>query len=91
MRPGDHLAIVDQHAPTDEDRLLAKHGVYATRPLSDGRTFTIVKAFYDLAGVHDQLARLGFEVAAHKLDDLFFLLSARRGEQTDAPAEANAG
>ncbi len=51
--------------------------MYATRPLSDGRTFTIVKVFYDLAELHTRLTELGFEVELHQLNDVFFFLSGR--------------
>jgi ubiquinone/menaquinone biosynthesis C-methylase UbiE len=80
VRPGGSMVIVDQYAPTLEDRELIKEegGIYAQRPLRDGRTFTIVKVFYNLAALQDTLERLGFEVVIHKLDDVFFFLVARR-------------
>jgi demethylmenaquinone methyltransferase/2-methoxy-6-polyprenyl-1,4-benzoquinol methylase len=76
--PRGHLVIVDEHAPTDEDRLLSKEGIYATRPLKDGRTFTIVKVFYNLTILQEKLTHLGFEVEIHKLSDIFFFLSGTR-------------
>jgi ubiquinone/menaquinone biosynthesis C-methylase UbiE len=81
VRPGGELVLVDQHAPTDEDRRIAKDGIYATRPLADGRTFTIVKVFYDPSELGDRLTGLGFAVTVHRLDDVFFFLSARLGER----------
>jgi ubiquinone/menaquinone biosynthesis C-methylase UbiE len=81
VRPGGHLIIVDQYAPTDEDRLVAKEGIYAARPVADGRTFTIVKVFYDLTDLKERLSHLGFEVVDHDLGEVFFLLSGRRGER----------
>lgn len=80
VRPGGHLAIVDQHTPTEEDRRLTTDGIHAVRPLGDGRRFTIVKVFYDLTDLHARLARLGFAVTTHDLREGFFFLSARRGE-----------
>lgn len=46
----------------------------ATRPLSDGREFTIVKAFYDLVELEKKLEGLGFEVKVNKFTDTFFFL-----------------
>jgi ubiquinone/menaquinone biosynthesis C-methylase UbiE len=78
VRPGGHLVIVDQCAPSEEDRLVAKDGIYAVRPLRDGRTFTIVKVFYDLALLQGKLIHMGFEAEAHELGGTFFFLSALR-------------
>ena len=56
VRPGGALVIVDEYAPTLEDEQIALADIYARRPLADGRTFTIVKVFYDLADLHARLA-----------------------------------
>ena len=83
VRPGGALVIVDEYAPSLEDEQIALADIYARRPLGDGRTFTIVKVFYDLADLHARLVRLAdqdVEVAIHKLDDRFFLLHARLRE-----------
>lgn len=77
VRAGGHIAIVDQHAPSADDKNAAKADVYATRPLSDGREFTIVKAFYDLGELERKLERLGFEVRVNKFTDTFFFLSGK--------------
>jgi ubiquinone/menaquinone biosynthesis C-methylase UbiE len=79
VRPGGKLVIIDEYAPTDEDRLVATDDMHALRPLNDGRTFTIVKVFYDLGLLEERLARLGFAVKADKLDKIFFFLSASCG------------
>lgn len=78
VHTGGQIAIVDQHAPSADDKNVAKADIYATRPLSDGREFTIVKAFYDLADLEKKLERLGFEVSVNKFTDTFFFLSGRR-------------
>lgn len=78
IRAGRHIAIVDQYAPSVDDKTIAKADVYATRPLSDGREFTIVKAFYDLAELEKKIERLGFEVRTIKFTDTFFFLWARK-------------
>lgn len=77
VRAGGQIAIVDQHAPSDDDKNVAKADVYATRPLSDGLEFTIVKAFYDLTELEKKLERLGFEVRTIKFTDTFFFLSGK--------------
>jgi ubiquinone/menaquinone biosynthesis C-methylase UbiE len=80
VRPHGYLVIVDQYAPTAEDQRLARGEIYATRPLHDGRCFTIVKVFYDLTLLQDKLRNLGFTVAVHLLSDVFALLSGVRQE-----------
>jgi ubiquinone/menaquinone biosynthesis C-methylase UbiE len=81
LRPGGYLVIVDQDIPPHEHRLVAQDDIHALRQTSDGRTFTIVKVFYDLATLEDKLTHLGFEVVVHKLGDVLFFLSRRRGER----------
>jgi len=82
VRPGGSLAIMDQYAPMPEDREISvqKEGraIYARRSLRNGQTFIIVKVFYDLQIIENLLDALDFTVAVHKLDDIFFLLQARR-------------
>ena len=80
VRPGGSLVVVDEYAPTLEDEQIALADIYARRPLADGRTFTIVKVFYDLADLHARLADQDVDVATHKLDDRFFLLHGRLPE-----------
>ena len=80
VRPGGALVVVDEYAPTLEDEQLALADIYARRPLADGRTFTIVKVFYDLADLRARLAHQDVDVETHKLDDRFFLLHGRLRE-----------
>jgi trans-aconitate methyltransferase len=82
VRPGGYVAIIDQYAPTTEDRQIMKEGdggsIYAQRPLRDGKTFTIVKVFYNVLALQETFTSLGFEVIVHQLSDYFFFLEARR-------------
>src|SRR5215469_12827983 len=82
VRPGGHLAVIDQSAPFSEDREIMTEGeggsLYARRSLRNGKTFTVVKVFYDVTVLQEMLAALGFEVMLHQVSDLFFFLSARR-------------
>ena len=82
VRPGGYVAIIDQYAPTTEDRQIKKEGeggsIYAQRPLRDGKTFTIVKVFYNVLALQETFTSLGFEVVVHQLSDNFFFLEARR-------------
>jgi len=82
VRPGGHLAVLDQSAPFSEDREIMTEGeggsLYARRSLRNGKTFTVVKVFYDVTVLQEMLAALGFEVTLHQVSDLFFFLSARR-------------
>jgi demethylmenaquinone methyltransferase/2-methoxy-6-polyprenyl-1,4-benzoquinol methylase len=77
LRRSGSVAILDQHAPSIADEVIAKEDIYAVRPLEDGRKFTIVKAFYDLKELESKLNKFGFEVVIHKFSDTFFFLSGR--------------
>lgn len=74
IQPGGHLAMIDQYLPSDSDKQVARDDIYATRPLEDGRRFTIVKAFYDLPQLQDKLEGLGLEVSVDPFTDTFFFL-----------------
>jgi ubiquinone/menaquinone biosynthesis C-methylase UbiE len=76
VKPGGRLIIIDQYAPLPGDLAVAKDDLYAERPLSDGRTFTIVKVFYDLDLLRRKLSNLGFEVHVEAVGNSFFFLTA---------------
>jgi demethylmenaquinone methyltransferase/2-methoxy-6-polyprenyl-1,4-benzoquinol methylase len=80
--PGGYLIIIDQYAPTPEDRAIMKEGeggnIYAQRSLRNGESFSIVKVFYDMAALQKTLVHLGFEVVIHKVSEIFFFLEAQR-------------
>lgn len=78
VRPGGWLVVIDQDVPTDEDQQIAKEDIYAIRPVLDGRTFTIIKVFYDPNTLREKLAQMGFEVTIEKLDAISFFLPAKR-------------
>jgi ubiquinone/menaquinone biosynthesis C-methylase UbiE len=82
VRPGGHLVMIDQSAPTSEDREIMTEGeggsLFAHRSLRNGEAFTIVKVFYEVTSLQERLTALRFEVTLHHLNDLFFFLSARR-------------
>lgn len=83
VRPGGSLAMVDQYAPMPEDRAISVQteegeAIYARRSLRDGRTFTIVKVFYDPSIIERLLEPLDFTVTVRKLDDIFCFLHAQR-------------
>jgi len=81
VRPGGYVVMIDQYAPTEEDRRLVKEGeggtIYAERSLRDGQTFTILKVFYDVMVLQEIFLHLGFESTIHQLDDSFVFFSAR--------------
>ena len=72
-----YFAMIDQYLPSDSDRRVAKDDIYATRPIEDGRQFTIVKAFYDPAHLQEKFQALGFEVSTNKFADSFFFLAGK--------------
>lgn len=84
VRPGGQLFIVDQYAPLPDDLLLPQEGIYHTRTLQDGRAFKIIKVFYDLEVLEEELAHHGFTVATQKHGDIFFSLVAHAaGKQAE--------
>ena len=78
IRPDGQIAMIDQYQPSDSDKRIAKEDIYATRPVEDGREFTIIKAFYDLPYLHNKVEQLGFEVSINKFSDTFFFLAGKR-------------
>ena len=78
IRPDGQIAMIDQYQPSDSDKRIAKEDIYATRPVEDGREFTIIKAFYDLPYLHKKVEQLGFEVSINKFSDTFFFLAGKR-------------
>lgn len=92
IRPGGQIVIVDQYAPTDEDRLCGVGEIYATRPLLDGRTFTIVKAFHDPTSLERALTSHGLTVTTHRFGDVFFFLQGRsQGKKSGDDAMRQSG
>lgn len=77
---GGQLVIIDQYLPGNSDKQIVKEAIYATRPIADGRQFTIVKTFYDLADLQNRLEGLGFEVSINKFTDTFFFLVGKRSK-----------
>ena len=79
VKPGGSVVVIDQYAPTEEDRQLSKAGeageIYADRMLQDGRHFTIVKVFYSPDTLHETFASQGFNVKVQPLDNSHFFLS----------------
>lgn len=82
VRHGGSLAIIDQDAPTPEDRHIMKQGAegttYAERTLDNGDLFTIIKVFYDPIVLRETLTALHFEVTVSRLSEVFFFLHAHR-------------
>ncbi len=78
LRPGGRLAFIDSLA--DPASGAADHpepaGDRATRRLADGRTFTIVKVFYDPAELASALQRTGFEDVEIGTTGRFFMLGS---------------
>ena len=77
VQPGGCMAMIDQHRPSASDRRIAKDDIYATRPIQDGRQFTIVKAFYDSAYLQRKFEALGFAVHINKFTGTFFFLAGK--------------
>jgi demethylmenaquinone methyltransferase/2-methoxy-6-polyprenyl-1,4-benzoquinol methylase len=77
IRPVGQIAMIDQYLPSAVDRQVAREDIYATRPIGDGRQFTIVKAFHDLDYLRQKFEALKFEVSIVKFGDTFFFLTGK--------------
>jgi len=75
VRTGGQLCIVDEHSPPPEEREAAQQGIYHQRSLFDGRTFTIVKVFYETALLEEKLRQLGFQTHVQQPNEYFFALT----------------
>ncbi len=76
-RPGSRFLAVDQCADF-EDPPPDRHGICEARTVADGRTFTIVKVYYEPAALTEALDRFGLEARVQSIGTLFFFLSGVR-------------
>lgn len=85
VRPGGQIVIVDsRHAATSGARnhpLPDAEGTHHTRTLNDGRTFTIIKVFYDPARVVATLAHQGITAKAHTTTEYFYSITGTKGTE----------
>ena len=89
VRAGGQLAIIDQYQPSNSDKLVAKESIYATRPIEDGRQFTIVKAFHDLKFLQAKFEAFSFEVSINRFNDTFFFLTGTAKSAAQSPIMIN--
>jgi ubiquinone/menaquinone biosynthesis C-methylase UbiE len=78
VRPGGRVFIVDEHhagarlsGPNEQEQ-------YQSRTLHDGRTFQIVKVYYDPAAIQSALAERGFEHFEGTSGSYFFYLIGKK-------------
>lgn len=75
LRPGGRVFFIDSsYAPegTARDQTLnSPDAVSATRRLDDGRTFDIVKVFYELEPLEAQLRALGWKASVRQTETFF--------------------
>jgi demethylmenaquinone methyltransferase/2-methoxy-6-polyprenyl-1,4-benzoquinol methylase len=78
LRVGGWVFIVDQPLGVVDELTPLTEGFVQPRTLSDGRTFNIVKIFYDPAVLRDKLVALGFDQTSVSVGEHFFHLSGTR-------------
>jgi 2-polyprenyl-3-methyl-5-hydroxy-6-metoxy-1,4-benzoquinol methylase len=61
VRPGGRVFMVDEHHASERLSGHNEEGQYQRRTVHDGRTFQIVKVYYDPADIQSALAERGFE------------------------------
>lgn len=78
VRPGGRVFIVDEPAGGEQLSGPTSEGQYQTRALHDGRTFRIIKVYYDPHAIGKKLERLGFKQIEAQRGAYFFHLTATR-------------
>lgn len=81
LRPGGQLLLIDE--PLGTKNVIPTFQNTQTRTLNNGRTFTIVKEYYDPAVLRELLAGLGFGKIQVTRGEYFFRLRATNGTTHD--------
>jgi demethylmenaquinone methyltransferase/2-methoxy-6-polyprenyl-1,4-benzoquinol methylase len=76
VRPGGHVFIMDEPAGGKQLSGPLEDGHYQTRKLQDGRTFRIIKVYYDPHEIGQMLKQRGFGEIEVVKGDYFFHLTA---------------
>jgi SAM-dependent methyltransferase len=73
LRAGGRVAFVDEddRGTTNDDIHLVENVPVAPRTLRDGRTFDIVKVYWDPTLLQDRLCSLGWQVAVRRVGETF--------------------
>jgi demethylmenaquinone methyltransferase/2-methoxy-6-polyprenyl-1,4-benzoquinol methylase len=78
LRVGGRVFIVDEPLGVVDDLTPLTEGNIQPRTLADGRTFKIVKVFYDPVVLKNDLSALGFDEVNYVNGEHFFHLSGKR-------------
>jgi SAM-dependent methyltransferase len=73
LRPGGRVAFVDEddRGARNDDIHLVGNVPAAPRTLRDGRTFDVVKVFWDPTELQDRLSALGWHMAVRRVGETF--------------------
>jgi demethylmenaquinone methyltransferase/2-methoxy-6-polyprenyl-1,4-benzoquinol methylase len=73
LRAGGRVAFVDEddRGTTNDDLHLVDDVPAAPRTLRDGRTFDVVKVYWDPTELRDRLSALGWQVAVRRVGGTF--------------------
>lgn len=87
-KPGGRIFLIDSRPePTStakDNPLREDEHIYRTRKLNDGSTYTIVKVFYDVAGLSQTLRDAGFAPDVQTTDHYFIYASAVKEDEAHA-------
>jgi SAM-dependent methyltransferase len=78
VRSGGRVFLIDEPVSTPNKPPLPRDATRETRPLRDGREFTIVKVYYDPAELGTRLAARGFTQVTPVVGESFFFLYGTR-------------
>lgn len=81
LEPGGRLFLVDSlrtQASTAADHVIPDDGTVLTRTLNDGRSFQIVKVFYDPEALETSLTAAGFDATVRTTGEFFWYADAVR-------------
>ncbi len=80
LNPGGRVFLVDSlytpESTAENNKLGAEDEIVRTRELNDGRTFRIVKVFYDAKSLTEKLAAVGWQADMRQTQDFFLYGSA---------------
>jgi 2-polyprenyl-3-methyl-5-hydroxy-6-metoxy-1,4-benzoquinol methylase len=81
VKPGGRVFIIDEPANGKQLSGPNEDGQYQMRTLYDGRTFGIIKVYYDPAMIGHELEKRGFEATTTTIGEYVFYLSSIKGKQ----------
>lgn len=88
LAPGGCFFFVDNLAPSDSEQRTGEERIQ--RRIPDGRTFEIVKSYFEPGGLEARLASLGFTARVRSTNRFFLVGSGQLGSELELASGSNA-